>query len=342
MSRRGRWGRLTAGVALAWVLAQPALGGAQGLDPVPVPPPLPASGVVQVYGSGPGANTIGPGDLLDVRVFGQAQLSGDLRVGPDGRLTAPFLAPLPAAGRTPAQMQQELAQAYGQLLLHPMVSVAIKEVNSRRIAINGAVPRPGLYAFTGQLTLLEALSLAGGLDTAKASPRVYLFHTSPATTEAPVNGQAHFGVETVLETIDTSQIPAHPELNRELVGGDIINVEEAHSVYVTGDVMHPGEVPFRPGLTAAQLISVAGGLLPQADHSHVRVLRLEPDGVGRQTLTVNLGAVDANHARDLPLQADDIVLASGAPMRMVGLELLDFFTGTERWRVQQSVANAVP
>lgn len=315
---------------------------AQGLDPVPVPPPLPPSGVIQVYDAGRAPSTIGAGDLLDVRVFGQAQLSGELRVSANGEIAPPFLAPLVAAGRTPAQTEQALTQAYGQLLQHPLVSVRVVEINSRRIAVNGEVARPGLYAFTGDLTLLEALSLAGGLDPSKASPRVYLFHTSAATAQPSSGGVPTFAVNTVMETIDTSAIPEHPELNRELQSGDIISVEAAHRVYVTGDVMHPGEVAWRPGLTAAQVISVAGGLLPQADHSHVRVLRLEPNGVSRQQLEVNIGAVQHNRAPDLLLQADDILMVTGTPLRMAGLELLDFFTGTERWRVQQTVANAVP
>ncbi|MGH9485448.1 MAG: SLBB domain-containing protein, partial [Terriglobales bacterium] len=107
----------------------------------------------------------------------------------------------------------------------------------------------------------------------------------------------------------------------------------------SGDVMHPGAGALVPGMTLAQLISAAGGFLPQANHT-VRVLRLEPNGK-RRTITVDVSAVQHNQAPELKLVSDDIVLVSGSALRMTGLELLDFFTGTARWRVDQTVADHV-
>ena len=338
-----RLGLLLAGLGLA--------AGAQALPELAAMPPVaapagaamavPPGSVPEIYGAAASADPVGPGDLLAVEVFGQPQLSGALRVGPSGLIAPPFVPALTVAGETPQTIERRLRRAYGALLLHPLVSVRLLENNSRRVSVNGEVPRPGVYAFSGRLSLLQALALAGGVDPVKASPEVLLFHQPPVTQRRDAAGKLTFTANTVLETIDLNRIAADPTLNRQLQPGDVIDVQEAQPVYISGDVMRPGAATLQPGLTVTQLISASGGLLPQADPAHVRVLRLAPDGT-RRTLVVNVGAAQHNRGPDLALQANDIVLVPGSLLRMSGLELLDFFTGTERWRVQQTVANKIP
>ncbi|MGH9481315.1 MAG: polysaccharide biosynthesis/export family protein [Terriglobales bacterium] len=325
-----------------------ALGGVAGAQVLPelaatapTAAPIPPATPLEVFGASASADPVGPGDLLDVRVFGQPQLSGNLRVSADGAIAPPFVDPFPVAGQTPAAIQGRIAQAYAAMLKHPLVSVRLLENNSRKVAVNGEVPRPGIYAFSGRLSLLEALGLAGGVDPVKASNQVLLFHSEPATSRIGPGGRPIYSVNSVLETVDLSLIPQRPDLNRLLQPGDVIDVQEARQVYISGDVMRPGATALLPGLSLTQLISASGGLLPQADPGQVRVLRLQPDG-SRRTLRVNVGAAQQARAPDLPLVADDIVLVPGSTLRMAGLELLDFFTGTERWRVQQTVANKIP
>lgn len=303
--------------------------------------PLPVGTPMEMYGAAASSDPVGAGDLLDVRIFGQPQLSGNLRVGPDGEIAPPFVEALEVAGKTPVAIQQALTVAYARMLQHPLVSVRLLENNSRKVSVNGEVARPGVYAISGQLTLVQALGQAGGLDPAKASPEVLLFHQPPVTSRRGPQGQLIYSANTVLETIDLNQIGQHPELNRLLQPGDVIDVQAARQVYLTGDVMRPGAAELEPGMTLTQFISSAGGFLPQADRGEVRVLRLLPDGQ-RQTLEENVGAALDHQGPDLKLAPDDIVMVSGSKLRMAGLELLDFFTGTERWRVQQTVANHIP
>lgn len=331
----------------AGLLALVVTGGsfAQGLPEMTSAPanalPLP-TGAGEIFGTAAGSDPVGAGDLLDVRVFGQPQLSGDLRVAPDGSIAPPFIADLDVGGETPRQIESALTTAYGRLLLHPLVSVRVAENNSRQVAVNGAVPRPGVYRFSGQLTLLEALAMAGGVDPVKASQTIYLLHRPPARAGRNASGTPTFTINEALETIDLRKVTQDPRLNRRLAPGDVIDVPEAHLVYISGDVMRPGAEPLMPGLTLGQLISESGGLLPQANSGQVRVLRRESAGVGRRLLVLDVGAIQHNRRADLPLEADDIVQVPGSLLRMAGLELLDFFTGTERWRVQQTVANKVP
>ncbi|MGH9518250.1 MAG: SLBB domain-containing protein [Terriglobales bacterium] len=318
---------------------------AQGLPEMVSAPatslPLP-TGAGEIFGTAAKTDPVGAGDLLDVRVFGQPQLSGDLRVGADGSIAPPFIRDLRVGGETPGQIETALSAEYGRLLLHPLVSVRVAENNSRRIAVNGAVPRPGVYRFSGQLTLLEALAMAGGVDPVKASQTIFLLHRPPAQASHNARGTPTFTVNEALETIDLRRVEQDPGLNRRLAPGDVIDVPEAHLVYISGDVLHPGAEPLLPGLTLTQLISEAGGFLPQANTGQVQLLRREANGASRRLLVLDVSGMQHNRRADMPLEADDIVQVQGSLLRMTGLELLDFFTGTERWRVQQSVANKVP
>ena len=317
---------------------------AQGLPELlpaaaPVVAPLPAAGA-EMFGTSSTADPVGPGDVLEVEVFGQPQLSGSLQVGPEGAIAPPFLHRMAVSGRTPAAIQAMLQRAYAAMLQHPLVSVRLIENNSRRIAINGAVPRPGVYSFTGQLSLMEALGMAGGVDPVKASPVIMIWHAPPAESGVGRHGTPTYTVNDELETVDLRRLAADPSLNRMLQPGDVIEVPEAHQIYISGDVMRPGAEALTPGLTLTQLIGESGGLLPQADPDHVRVLRV--DGSRRRVLVVNVAAAASKRGPDLTLEPDDLVEVPGSLLRQAGLELLDFFTGTARWRVQQTVANKLP
>lgn len=320
------------------ILGLGGLLGAQGLTPAPKPvsPTLPTSGVMQVYGTSSNADPLGPGDLLDVEVFGEPQMSGQIRVGADGAIRPNFLGSLAVAGKTPAQVQQMLLASYSRLLRNPMVSVRTLEINSRRITVTGEVPRPGIYAYSGQLSLLEALTLAGGLDPNRASPDIFLLHPGHAQgNQAPA-------VDTIMETIDTRKLVQDPSLNRLLEPGDVIDVPEQKRVYITGDVLHPGQMPLREGLTLGKAVSIAGGILPQGSHGAVHILRRSLSGTGRVQLVADIGAIQQNRRPDVPLQSGDIIVVPGSMLRISGLEVLDFLSGTGRWRMQQTILNVLP
>ncbi|TAN24566.1 MAG: hypothetical protein EPN33_02035 [Acidobacteria bacterium] len=335
---------ITAAVFIILGMAAASFAGAQVLTERTLATPSPSEAAPEatpttLWGSAATADPVGAGDLLDVRVFGQPQLSGSLRVAADGVIAPPFLNSLPVAGKTPLAIQAELANAYSTLLKHPLVSVRLLQNNSRKVSINGVVPRPGVYAFSGELSLLQALAMAGGVDPSKASTRILLFHQPPVTMRKGEGGKLIYTANSVLQTIDIARIGTDPALDQLLEPGDVIDVQPVRQVYLSGDVLHPGAAPLVPDMTLAQLISSAGGFLPQADHT-VRVLRLQPNGQ-RRTLVVNVDGAQRTQQPELKMAADDIVLVSGSVVRMAGLELLDFFTASGRWRVQQTVANHV-
>lgn len=349
MTPRQRWRERLAGAGLA-VLATITLGTAParaqnpglaalaaGAPAPPVMAPPDRTGVIQMFGAAGPNDPVGPGDLLEVRVFDQAQLSGEARVGENGMLDLPFLGAVRAAGLTSRQLEQQLTQRYRKLLLHPLVSVRVLAVNSRQLAITGEVPRPGVYAFSGRVTLLQALAMAGGINMQQAGADLYLLHAAPARSFTGPNGRPDISVDSVLETISIRRLFAQPGYNPVLRPGDTIEVPPARRVFVTGDVIRSGDLPLRAGMTLAEAISEAGGTLPQANAGKVRILRPVPGQARPRQIFANLGAIHKGQAPDILLQPGDICVVPDSAWRNVGLAVLDFFSGAGRWRVQSAL-----
>lgn len=106
---------------------------------------------------------IAPNDLMEFDVFGVPDMKRDVRVNASGDVSLPLIGPVRVAGLTVHAAQTLLAERYEEkYLLAPQVSLFIKEFTTQRVAIEGAVIRPGIYPVMGELTLLRALALSGG------------------------------------------------------------------------------------------------------------------------------------------------------------------------------------
>lgn len=108
--------------------------------------------------------SLGPGDVFEVRVFGEAGLTGKYQVGNDGTFRYPFLGTVQVGGKQVDEVSQEIARGLkeGQFLLDPQVNVYVEQANSRRISVIGAVSRPGTFPITPGMTVVQAVSNAGG------------------------------------------------------------------------------------------------------------------------------------------------------------------------------------
>lgn len=105
---------------------------------------------------------IGQGDLLEVFVWRNEQLSREVVVRPDGRISLPLIQDVPAEGLTVLKLKREITRKFSKYLQNPRVTVIIREVNSYKVSVLGRVTRPGVYPITGDTTLVEVISLAGG------------------------------------------------------------------------------------------------------------------------------------------------------------------------------------
>jgi polysaccharide export outer membrane protein len=243
---------------------------------------------------------IGRQDLLEISVFGVEELSQTARVADDGAITMPLLGRLAVAGLTKSELEGLIARLLEDgYVRDPQVTVFVKEYESKRVAVTGAVKRPGAYEMLGRKTLLEMISMAGGLDT-DLGREIIIFRP-----DAEGNTQR--------VPIDLEQLvyEADPALNLVVVPGDIIYIPNIAKVriFVTGAVRNPDlyEVPKDEPVTVLKAITIAGGTTDRAAQKKIQVIRTDPGG-HRVTLVVNLKKVKKGQAEDPILQKDDIVL----------------------------------
>jgi polysaccharide biosynthesis/export protein len=131
---------------------------------------------------------VGPGDVLEVVVWKEADLSKDVTVRLDGRITVPLLGDVDAAGRTPQRLAEEIASRLAKFIATPQVTVGVTTAGSSRFYVIGMVANSGEYKFTGRTTVVQALALAGGFQQfAKTDSIVIIRRVKGVQTFLPVN-----------------------------------------------------------------------------------------------------------------------------------------------------------
>ena len=111
----------------------------------------------------PADYTIGAEDVLTIFFWREKDLSGDVAVRPDGRISLPLLNDVVAAGLTPDELRERLTAAAAQFLAEPTVTVMVKQINSRKVYITGQIAKPGHYPLGGPTTVMQFIATAGGV-----------------------------------------------------------------------------------------------------------------------------------------------------------------------------------
>jgi polysaccharide export outer membrane protein len=158
------------GAAPSSVPQTPAAPG-NGTAALPGPPVAPA-GVVP-----PADYVIGPDDVLTVIFWREKDMSADVGVRPDGRISLPLLNDVQAAGLTPEQLRLNVTQAATKYIEDPTVTVVVKQINSRRVFITGQVSKPGPYPLMGPVTVLQLITIAGGVLEYSDSENISIVRT---------------------------------------------------------------------------------------------------------------------------------------------------------------------
>lgn len=117
---------------------------------------------------------IGPTDVLSIVFWGDKELSSEVTVRPDGKISMPLLNDVVAAGLTPEQLRRLLADRAKKFVLSPEVTVVVKQVNNNRAFVTGQVARPGPYVLTGATTVLQVLAMAGGFTEFADKKRILI------------------------------------------------------------------------------------------------------------------------------------------------------------------------
>ena len=132
----------------------------------------------------PADYVIGPNDVLTVVFWRDKDISGDVVVRPDGRISVPLINELQASGLTPEQLRQQITTAAAKFVEDPTVSVVVKTINSRRVFITGQVGKPGEYPLSGPTTVLQLLAVAGGVHEFADSKNITIVRSENGRTVA--------------------------------------------------------------------------------------------------------------------------------------------------------------
>lgn len=131
-------------------------------------PALPLPSEAEAHAAPGQASTLGPGDLVEVRVFQEPDHSGVWRVSPEGTIDYPLCGKVELAGRTSSTAADALRECLARYLRRPQVSVLIREYNSKKIFVFGEVQKPGTFPYDGEMSIIQAITLAGGFTKTAA------------------------------------------------------------------------------------------------------------------------------------------------------------------------------
>jgi polysaccharide biosynthesis/export protein len=295
------------------------------------PPPSPALDIqgIKTY-------LLGPGDVVDVRVFGQPDLSSTAQVDSDGNLSAlPFLeTPIRAKCRTDKDVQKDITLAYAKFINNPQVSVRISERNSRQPAtVFGAVRQATRVEMKRKVRLNELMAVSGGF-TERAAGTIQILHTEPLMCPEPgeeTEGAPIDGTNIPLKVIKIGDLRAGKiEANPVIRPGDYVLVTEAEPVYITGAVIAPGGIYLREQLMLSRALAMVGGARKEAKLSDVMVYRQVPGSAKQETFHVDVAAIKKNQQPDFLLQPYDVIEVTEAGMfssSRIGQTLMGALTG---------------
>jgi polysaccharide export outer membrane protein len=249
---------------------------------------------------------IGPGDLLHVQVFDTPELDQHARVTDAGELPLILGGNVKVSALAPEQAARAIEKVLvdHHFLLHPRVLVSVDEYATQKVSVLGEVKSPGAYAINTPRSVLEVLSLAGGLT--ETADRKILIERRGSPDKIP------YFVSNKPDAAFDSAVQIHP--------GDTVFVAKAGIVYVLGDVGRPGGYVMNDNaaqLSVLQLVARAGGTNHSAVPSHAKLIRKNDQGYSE--IALPLSDMQKGNRADMPLLADDIVYVPFSYMRNLAM-----------------------
>ncbi len=264
------------------------------------------------------AQKIGPRDLIAVQVYDSPELTRTVRVGSDGMVRLPMLKQrLKAEGLLPAELESVVAKAFLDegIIVDPVVTITVAEYGSRPVSVAGAVKDPLTFQASAPVTLLEALTRAGGL-TAEAGPEILVTRHQPGSDGATTQLIQRVSVKSLIDLADA-------ESNLRLNGGEEVRVPGAGKVFVVGNVRKPGAYMVQEGAETSVLkvLALAEGLA-QFSSKQAYIYRREASGA-KNEIPIELNKIMERKAPDATLLADDVLYIPDNRGKRLGLAALE-------------------
>jgi polysaccharide biosynthesis/export protein len=240
-----------------------------------------------------------------------------VRVDFSGNIRLPMVGRIQAGGLTVDQLETELIREFKKYIKDPQVTVSVTEFRSQPVSVLGAVRNPGVQQVQGRKTLLEMISMAGGIDP-EAGHSIMITRRKeygPIPLKSAVADET--GEYTVAD-VDLSSIleARNPRENIEVKPNDVITVPRGQLVYVMGQVKRPGGFVLRQRetLSALQALALAEGLDRTAKPQDARILRSVEGAPQRTEIYVDLRKILQGKSSDVPLQPNDVLfIPNNAP-----------------------------
>lgn len=275
---------------------------------------------------------IGANDLVAISVFDAPELNRLVRVSSSGEISLPLLGAFQAAGRTPRELETAIADRLrAHYMRDPQVSVFVQDMQSHGVSVFGAVTKPGVYQIRGVASLVEVLSLAGGiaLDAGDSvivvrgseAPEPSADAATDTTTNntaitAPRGATAAAG-ETIEVHLARLLDRADPQDNILIYPGNVVKVTRAGTIYVVGEVRKPGGYVLTANqkISVLQVLALAEGPTSTAARSKAMVIRTDAATGQRSEIPINLGKILSGKAEDPQLESSDIVFVPNSAAR---------------------------
>ncbi|MBW2478743.1 MAG: SLBB domain-containing protein [Deltaproteobacteria bacterium] len=241
---------------------------------------------------------IGPGDQVRIEVWNRERLTGEHVVGPYGKITLPMTGVYEIGGLNRDEAAGQIKQLYQQYYEDPLVTVKILKYLNNKVYVLGRVSNPGVIHFNGDGTLLEALSLAGGLPTRDKTiflSKCYI-----------VRGKEQIIWIDLLQLLQKANI----KLNIRLANNDIIYIPESMdaAIFMMGEVQSPGAYQIQSaGLTLMDAINLAGGPTENGNINKVRLIREMKEEKGVKIIDLENILAKGDFAQNYLLRDDDII-----------------------------------
>lgn len=221
---------------------------------------------------------VGVDDILEIAVLQPEKMLTAVTVAPGGSITFPYIGNVMVKGMTLGAIQEEIQKRLADgYMKYPVVAVSLKESLSRKFSVYGQVSKPGSYPIEDKLTVLKAISMAGGFTSPGSSGRVKVLRLSD-------DGTRYKTIESDIASITEGSAK---KANIIIQPGDTIMVYE-DKFFVYGEVMRPGVYPLENNTTVLKAVSTAGGFTSPGSSGRVEVLRLSDDGTKYKIIDVDI------------------------------------------------------
>ena len=258
---------------------------------------------------------IGPGDLLDVIVVRNDQLSrAGVRVSNTGTIQMPMTdTDMPAACLTERQLADAIKDKYKKYLIDPYVNVSVREFNSNPVAVIGAVNSPGRFQLQRTIRLVELLTFVNGTSSNAGSTAEIIRDAGRPYCQDTKLVMPSAGGEDLLSVSLVDAFKSGDKANPVIMAGDIVKISAADqtNAYIQGYVKTSMAISLKGPVTLTQAMAMAGGLAQGAQLDKVVIRRQIPGSVNRDPILVNVKDINQRKRDDVLLQSNDIIEVPG-------------------------------